>query len=403
MIHRNRYMGKIKPFINTDLIKVLTGIRRSGKSVMLELIKQELFQQKVDQKQIFHYNFEELKNAKLCEYLVLYEDIVEKIKHLKKRAYLFLDEIQEVDGWEKCINSLRVEYDCDIYITGSNSNLLSGELATYLAGRYIEFVIYPFSFEEFLESYGLYQSQVSPKEAFMKYLVFGGMPYLTNLRYEKTPCFQYLQDIYSSVVLKDIISVNTIRDIDLLQRILNYIIANIGSVFSANSISKYFKSEKRKVAPETILNYIRYCQSACLIYRAQREDLQGKKILEINEKYYMADHGLREAVYGNNERDINQILENIVYLEALRRGYNVNVGKYQDKEIDFVCEKQGEKIYIQVSYVLASEETIEREFGVYSFISDHYKKYVVSLDEINRSREGIMHRNIVEFLLLETW
>lgn len=403
MIKREIYMEKIRPFIDTDLIKVLTGIRRSGKSIMLELIKLELLEQKIDSTQFIHYNFEDIRHENLCDYHILHQEISKKLKKMKKKAYLFLDEIQEVNQWEKCINSLRVEFDCDIYITGSNSNLLSGELATYLAGRYVEFHLYPFSFCEFLENYRNFYKESDLKQAFQKYLIFGGMPYLGNLRYQEQPCLQYLKDIYSSVVLKDIVSRHSIRDIDLLQRILYYLIANIGMNFSANSISKFFKSEKRNIAPETVLNYIRYFESACLIYKLQRQDLKGKKLLEINEKYFMADHGLREALYGNNERDINQVLENIVFLEAMRRGYQVFVGKIAEKEIDFICEKKGEKIYIQVSYLLASKETIEREFGVYEQVEDHFPKYVLSLDEMNFSQNGIKHYNLIDFLLMKTW
>lgn len=305
--------------------------------------------------------------------------------------------------WEKCINSLRVTLDCDIYITGSNAKLLSGELSTYLGGRYVEFVIYPFSFSEFLELYRSIEENESIQKIFQKYLLIGGMPYLANIRYEDAPSKLYLHDLFNSVQFKDIVKRNKIRDVDLLERIIAYVITNVGTTFSANSLARFLKNEQRTVAPETILNYIKYCCDAYLFYQVKREDLQGKQILASNEKYYIADHGIREAVFGGNTRDINLILENIVYLELLRRNYKVTIGKIGNKEIDFVCNKQDEKLYIQVCYLLASDETVQREFGVYDSIRDNYPKYVVSLDEFDMSRNGIKHRNIRDFLLAEEW
>lgn len=403
MIKREMYMSRIRPFINTDLVKVMTGIRRCGKSVMLELIREELLQAGVNKSQFISINFEDMSYAHLQTAKALNDDIIERANKIEGKVYLFFDEIQEVKDWEKCINSLRVSLDCDIYITGSNAKLLSGELATYLGGRYVEFVIYPFSFAEFVELY----REIYPDEPinmiFQKYVVFGGMPYLSNIRFEKTASIQYLHDLFNSVQLKDIVKRNNIRDVDLLERISAYVMANVGNTFSATSISKFFKSEKRNVAPDTILNYIKYCCDAYLFYQVKREDLQGKQILASNEKYYIADHGIREAVFGGNMKDINLILENIVYMELLRRGYEVRVGRSGNKEIDFVCYKRDEKIYIQVTYLIASEEIIQREFGVYDDIQDNFPKYVVSLDEFDMSRDGIKHRNIRDFLLEEEW
>ncbi len=229
------------------------------------------------------------------------------------------------------------------------------------------------------------------------------MPYLANLQYADEPSIQYLTDLFNSVQLKDIVKRNKVRDVDLLERIMAYIMANIGTPFSASSLVKFLKSEKRAVFPDTILNYLKYCCDAYLFYQVKRQDLQGKQILASNEKYYIADHGIREAVFGGNMRDINLILENIVYMELLRRGYTVTVGKSGAKDVDFVCDKRGEKLYIQVTYLLASPETIEREFGVYDSIRDNFPKYVVSLDEFDMSRNGIKHRNIRDFLLADIW
>ena len=401
MLKRDEYIKKIVPFIDKDVIKVLTGIRRSGKSVMLKLLMEELKNRGINENQFIYINFENLKYRKLKNYERLYDFILNKVDDKYKSYYIFLDEIQEVEEWERCVNSLRVDEDFnfDIYITGSNAKLLSGELSTYLAGRYIEFVVYPFSFKEFFEIMKEKNKEIDLKEAFQDYVKFGGMPFLHNLDYNYEASMQYLQDLYASIILKDITQRNNIRDTDLLERIINYVIMNIGNTFSATSISKFFKSENRKVATETILNYIKACEEAFLIYRVARNDLLGKKILNVNEKYYIADHGIREAIMENNQKNINQVLENIVYFEMLRRGYNVKIGKVDNLEVDFVCKKNDETIYIQVSYLLASEDTKEREFSVLENIKDNYPKYVLSMDEFDMSRNGIKHVNLIEFLI----
>lgn len=403
MIKRESYMARIRPFIDGDLIKVLTGIRRSGKSVMLELIKDELRAHGVTEEQLVAFNFEDMRNAQLCTAEALHDELVRRAASIKGKIYFFFDEIQEVERWERCVNSLRVEMDCDIYITGSNAKLLSGELATYLAGRYVEFIIYPFSFSEFLALYHSVEPDADTRTCFNRYLTFGGMPYLANLRFDETACRQYLRDLFNSVELKDIVKRNNVRDVDMLERIIAYVTANIGTTFSSTAISKYLKNEGRRVSPETVLNYLKACSDAFLFYQVRRQDLQGKKILTVNEKYYVADHGIREAVIGGNMRDINLVLENIVFMEALRRGYSVTVGKVGEREIDFVCERHGEKCYIQVTYLLAAEETVQREFGVYEHVQDNFPKYVVSLDEFDMSRNGVRHYNIRDFLLAENW
>ena len=403
MIKRELYMKRIRPFIGLDLIKVIIGIHRCGKSVMLELIKQELVESGVNSTQFISINFEDLSYSHLQTAKSLHDEITNRAKDIDGKVYLFFDEIQEVKDWEKCINSFRVSLDCDIYITGSNAKLLSGELATYLSGRYVEFVIYPFSFKEFMELFRTIYPNNSIQQCFQKYLITGGMPYLANIQYADEPSKQYLLDLFNSVQLKDIVKRNKIRDVDLLERIIAYVIANVGTTFSASSLAKFLKSEQRTVAPETILNYIKYCCDAYLFYQVKRVDLQGKQILSTNEKYYIADHGIRKAVFGGNMRDINLILENIVYLELLRRGYKVTVGKTGEKGIDFVCDKHGEKLYVQVTYLLASEDTIKREFGAYDTIRDNFPKYVVSFDEFDMSRNGIKHQNIRDFLLAEKW
>lgn len=401
MIKRELYMRRIRPFIGGDLIKVLTGLRRSGKSVMLELIRQELIENGVSPDNIISFNFEDMRLSRLRTAEALHAEIMNRYETLSGKVYLFFDEIQEVADWEKCVNSLRVTLDSDIYITGSNARLLSGELATYLGGRYVEFVIYPFSFAEFVEIYRQKFPNADTALCFRQYMKFGGMPYLANLGYEPEPSLQYLTDVFSSVQLKDIVKRNNIRDVDLLERIVEYIVSNVGMTFSASSISKFLKSEHRSVSVETVLNYIKYCCDAFLFCGIRRQDLQSKQILATNEKYYMADHGFREAVFGNNAKDINLVLENIVCMELLRRGYSVCIGKNGDREIDFVCTKNSDRFYVQVTYLLASDDTIRREFGAYEGINDNFPKYVLSLDEFDMSRNGIIHLNLRDFLLNE--
>lgn len=397
MILREKYMSKIRPFINQPIIKVLTGIRRSGKSVMLELIKNELMNHGMDKKYFMSINLESKKNQFENTVDGIYEHVKRFVEKSNQKVYLFFDEIQEIEGWETLINAVMIDFDTDIYITGSNAKLLSGELATYLAGRYIEIKIYPFSYIEILDLFPTKNKQ----EIFQIYLVRGGMPFLYQFPIDDRSAMQYLNDIYDSIILKDIATRNKVRDIELLKRMIQFFIANIGNTFSASNISKYLKSELRSVSTETIYNYIEYCKTACFLHLVQREDLLGKKILQFQEKIYIADHGIREAVYGNNMRDINQTLENIVYMELLSRGYDVRIGKNLNNEVDFVAEEGNSRIYVQVSYLLASDETMEREFSVLESIPDNYPKYVVTMDEIDRGRNGIKHMNIRDFLLME--
>ena len=386
MVVREEYLAKIRPFIGKDIIKVLTGVRRGGKSVLLEQIWKE-----INSPNTVFLNFEDLENQHLCQYKVLHDYVCKQIGGSKEKYHLFFDEIQEVEGWEKAINSLRVKFEADIYITGSNSQLLSGELATYIAGRYVSFVVYPFSFSEF--------KMVGTNHSFDDYMVHGGMPFLSSLNFEPDISKNYLQDVFNSVVLKDIVKRNKIRDVDLLERIISYALTNIGKNFSATSISKFFKSENRQVAPETILNYLKACEDAYLLYRLKSQDINGKKILKVNEKYYVVDHGLRNAAVGTSLENYELILENIVGLELLRRGYDVYVGRVGEREIDFVGEKNGEKLYVQVCYLLNEESTIKREFGSLLAVNDNYPKFVLYKEGSFRGNyEGIPAMKIEKWL-----
>lgn len=400
MIKREHYLSQIRPFIDqVDLIKVMVGVRRSGKSVMLELIKEELLGSGVTEAQVVSINFEDMTYAQLNNATKLHEYIKARIEGNRDRSYVFLDEIQEVQDWEKCINSLRVNSNVDIYITGSNAKMLSGEYATLLSGRYVEFKIYPFSFSEYCEAKKANGNIKTNEEYFIEYVKYGGLPFLATTNLSDTAKAQYLKDIYASVLIKDIVKRNSLRDVDMLERIIAYTIKNVGCTFSANSLALYLKSEHRRASIDTVINYLNACEKAFLFYRISRNDLEGKKILQINERYYLADHGIRQALYGDNQYDIGIVLANIVCLELLRQGYKVSVGKVGEKEIDFVCEKNGKLLYVQVCYLLASEKTKEREFSVYDNIKDNYPKYVVSMDKFDMSRNGIIHKNIIDFLL----
>jgi uncharacterized protein len=400
MVTRELYMRKIRPFMHTPVVKVFTGIRRCGKSVMMELVQAELRTQGVSDSQILSLNFESAADPRVRSLDSVHAAIKEQTAlHGKEKTYLFLDEIQELSGWETLINSLLIDLDADIYITGSNARMLSGELATYLAGRYVEIRIYPFSFSEVVALLARNGNVMKQDEAFKLYLIRGGFPFLYNYPFSDADANQYIGDIFDSTILKDIAQRNGVRDIAQLRQLVLYFIANAGHSFSAGSLVKYLKNQRRAVSTETIYNYIEYCRSACLLHLVRRQDLAGKALLSTQEKIYLADHGIREALYGNNQKDIDQVLENIVYMELLRRGYEVTVGKAKNAEVDFCAAKGANVVYVQVSYLLASEETVEREFAVLETIPDNYPKYVLSMDEIDRSRKGIIHKNIRDFLL----
>ncbi len=380
-----------------NLVKVIIGMRRSGKSYRLLQEMARLHEDGITWKRKCYFKFEDDRLGSVTPRTgdALMEAFMEENPEaLADGAYFFFDEIQEVQGWEKAVNSLRVKFHADIYITGSNSRLLSGELATYIAGRYIFFVVYPFSFTEF--------QMADPALTFNQYIQYGGMPFLSSINFEPEISKNYLQDIFNSMVLKDIVKRNNIRDVDLLERIIAYALANVGRSFSATSISKFFKAENRTVAPETILNYLKACEEAYLLYRFKRQDINGKKVLKVNEKYYVADHGLREAVIGSNLQNVEIILENIVGLELLRRGYKVCVGRVGTKEIDFVGEKQGDKLYVQVCYLLSDEVTIQREFGSLLEVRDNYPKIVLYQEGSFRGNyEGIPAMRIEDWLMDE--
>ena len=402
MIKRNLYLEEIKKYINKPIIKVITGMRRSGKSMILKLIQEELQNIGIVKENIIYMNFESLTFMDIKDFEALYKHIIEKTSDKKRKIYILLDEIQEVKGWEKAINSFLVDLDVDIYITGSNANLLSSELATYIAGRYVEIKIYPLSFQEYIDfvSENNKENPLSLDEYFNQYLNFGGLPGIHIFNYNKEEIYQYLVDVYNSILLRDVITRNNIRDIELLERVVLYIMDNIGNTFSAKSISDFLRNQGRKLSVETIYNYLKALENAFIISKVQRYDIKGKNILETQEKYYLSDLGFRHAKLGYQSNDISGYLENIVFLELLRRKYKVNIGKQSNKEIDFVANLRDENLYLQVTYLLASPETTEREFSPLKSVKDNYPKLVLSMDNLPESNvEGIKRKKIIDFLL----
>ncbi|PKM66795.1 MAG: ATPase [Firmicutes bacterium HGW-Firmicutes-19] len=391
MLQREKYQILLNNYKDKPFIKVITGLRRSGKSVLLDLFIQRLYEQGIPVDHVLKINFELPENFHINEYQKLTEVVLDWAKGKKGSLYIFLDEVGRVSEWEKAVNGLHAMNAFDIYITGSNADLLSSELSTFLAGRYVEILVHPFSYREFL--------QVHKNAQLKDYLVFGGLPSISvfNLEYESS--MTVLRDSFRSAVLQDVIQRYSIRNTVVLEKLIIYLCSNTSMTFSALSISKYLKSQHVSVTVDTVLNYINILVSAFIVYKAPRYDILGKSIMKTEEKYFIADVGFREAMVGNNTKSIELILETIVYIELIRRGFQVYIGKVDQYEIDFVAVKQEYKEYYQVSYKLESPKTREREFGVYQRVSDSYPKFVISMDEVDFSSDGIIHKNITQFLI----
>ncbi len=390
MIKREKYINELLLYKNKPFIKVLTGLRRVGKSVLLDMYIEHLKDSGIDEKNILKINFELPDFFNISNYNILTDYVINWTKGKKNPFYLILDEVGRVEDWEKAVNAFHSMNIFDIYITGSNADLLSSDLSTFLAGRYVEIPVYPLSYKEFTLLY--------PKSNFNDFILFGGMPSIAVFSLDYKLSMNVLRDAFKSAVFQDIVSRHRIRNAFVLEKLILYIFQNTGKTFSALSISKYFKSQNIKISVDTILNYLSLIEDAFLIYRVRRNDVIGKTILKTEEKYYVADHGMREAIIGKNQNSIELILENIVYTELLRRGYTVFIGKVKELEVDFVAIKGNVTEYYQVCYFLGTENTREREFGVYKHIFDNYPKYVISMDEIDFSNDGINHKNIVDFL-----
>ncbi|MDD3875355.1 MAG: ATP-binding protein [Bacteroidales bacterium] len=402
MVKRNLYLNKISEFIDKPFVKVITGLRRSGKSTILILLKEELKKRNVHKEQIVYLNFESFEFSHLNTSSDLYNYVKGKVLKNGLRYYIFLDEVQMVGEWEKAVNSFLVDFNADIYITGSNSQLLSSELATYLAGRYVEFQVFTISFAELFLFKNITKDSVDIYKEFLHYLRMGGFPVLYTANYSFDTAYKIVYDIYSSAILRDTIQRNKIRDVELLERVVRYVFDNIGNNFSAKKVADYFKSQQRKVDFNTVYNYLKALEEAYIIHRIQRYDIKGKEILKTQEKYYMGDIALLYAIMGYKDRMISGILENIVMLELKRKGFKVFVGKSGLTEIDFVAEKTGQKIYVQVAYLLSEPSTIEREFSPLLKVKDHYPKYVVTMDNLWKDNiDGVIHINIADFLLMD--
>ena len=392
-ISRDNYINKITPFLYTSLIKVIVGQRRVGKSYLLyQLI--DIIKQKDKTANIIYINKELFEFDNITNYTELNDYFKSHFKN-DVHNYLFIDEVQEISEFEKCLRSIQAKNEAEIFITGSNANLLSSELSTYLSGRYIELKIYGLSYNEFLLFHSFENNEVS----FYNYLKFGGLPGLINIPLEDNVVFDYLRNIYSAILFKDVVKRNNIRNISFLENLIKYVGDNVGSLFSAKKISDYLKSQQIKVTPNLVMDYLSFIENAFFIFKVQRSDISGKKIFEIGEKFYFEDLGLRHSILGYRQNDINKILENIVFIHLKMAGYSVTIGWENGKEIDFVCERNNEKIYIQVTYLLSDEKVREREFGNLLQIKDNYPKYVLSMDKVEgNSYKGILHKNIIHFL-----
>lgn len=401
MIKRKFYLEKIVKLIDTEDIKVITGVRRCGKTVLLKQIIDELENRGIASENIIYMSFESSKYKNIRNDDDLDEFIFSKTNNLNGKIYLLFDEIQKVKNWEVSLNSYRVDLECDIYITGSNSQLLSGELTTLISGRYISINMLPFSFKELIQYHDEMHENIDEIKLFEQYLSYGGFPGLLN--YENEEKEKYLYDLYSTIVLNDILYKNKVKDLDLLERLMEFMISNIGQLFSANSISKYIKNENRKTTPHTIINYMDYARNAFIFYQIKRENIKQKRKLLISDKYYLVDSGFYFIFNGSTQRNWGQLLENIVFLELIRQGYSITIGKIQDLEVDFVCRKANQIKYIQVSQSILDENTRKREFKSLEKISDSYPKYVISMDSFDFSANGIIHLNIIDFLKSENF
>ncbi len=403
MIERPLYTKKIMSYVDTPFVKILTGVRRSGKSTILKMLMEELKQRGIAEDRILHYNFDSLEHEELKTSKALFAEIKDHLSD-KGKTYLFLDEIQEVKSWEKVVNSLMADHDVDIYVTGSNSRMMSSEISTYLTGRYVSFRIYPLSFAEYLVFRQTYTEVADPHSELPRFLRYGGFPaiHLQNYSYEEA--YTIVRDIYNSTIFTDIVKRNQIRKVDQLERIVRFVFDNIGRTFSALSISKYLKSENRTINIETIYNYLLKLESAYIIHRCSRYDIQGKALLKTQEKFYLADSALRYSVLGYSPDSVAAMLENIVYLELRRRGYDVYVGKLDNAEIDFIATRQENKLYIQVTQQIGSPETEQREYGRLLDLRDNYPKYVLRTDAFAAGNyKGIKTMHVADFLLSEEY
>lgn len=398
MIYRPMYVDRIMAYVDTPFVKILTGVRRCGKSTILKMIMEKLkTERKVSEDRIISCRYDSMEYEDMTA-KQMYTQLKERLSE-EGKTYLFLDEVQEIKGWERVVNSLTSDFDVDLYVTGSNSRMMSSEISTYLTGRYITFRIYTLSFSEYLMFKAKYAAVGDPKTELANYVRMGGFPATHLQPYSQDEIYTIVRDIYNSTIFSDIVKRNQVRKIDQLERVVKYTFNNVGNTFSAKSIADYLKSEHRQIDNETVYGYLEKLEKAYLLHRCSRYDLQGKEILKTQEKFYLADVALRYSVLGYNADSFSASLENIVYLELCRRGYSVNVGKTRDGEIDFVATRLNEKIYVQVAQEIRSEKTEKREYDRLLEISDNYPKYVLRTDEFaGGNHKGIKTVHIADFL-----
>lgn len=398
-LHRRKiYLDRIAPYIHAPVVKVITGMRRVGKSCFLRLIRQDLETLGVGEDRIIFIDMESLEFDHLRDYRALHAYVQQRFPPGAEMVYLFIDEIQMIQGWERCIASLHGSGRFDIFISGSNAGMLSSDLATALAGRYVEFPLYSLGLQEFLQFTGHGPEEGAAR--FPSYLRFGGFPVIPRLGFEEEVVYQYINSLYDTILLKDVVKRYKIRNIDLLDAITRYAFDNIGNVLSAKRVADYLKSQRLAIGVDTVQKYLGYLCSAYVLHKVRRYDIRGRRLLEIHDKYYLGDIGLRHALLGYREGDISGILENIVFLELRRRGYMVHIGKIGHGEIDFIATRAKEKAYIQVAYLLAAPETVEREFSPLLAVKDNYPKYVLSMDDLfGHDFEGVRRLHLVDFLL----
>ena len=398
MIYRPSYVDKIMAYVDTPFVKILTGVRRCGKSTILKMIMSKLRECGIPESRIVSYCFDSMEFEDMTA-KQMYSELKSRVSP-EGKTYFFLDEMQEIKGWEKAVNSLSSDYDVDLYITGSNSRMMSSEISTYLTGRYVSFRIYTLSFAEYLTFKEQYDAVGDPRQELANYIRLGGFPATHLQNYTQDEVYTIVRDIYNSTIFSDIVRRNQVRKIDQLERVVKYTFNNVGNTFSAKSISDYLKAEHRALDNETVYSYLEKLEKAYLLHRCSRYDLQGKEILKTQEKFYLADTSLRYSVLGYNADSVATSLENVVYLELCRRGYAVNIGKTSDGEIDFVATRQNEKVYVQVTQQIASEKTERREYERLLEIRDNYPKYVLRTDEFaGGNYEGIKTMHVADFLL----
>lgn len=399
LVYRPMYVDRIMAYVDTPFVKVLTGVRRCGKSTILKMIMEKLrVEGNIPDDRIISRRYDSMEYADMTA-----KQMYAELKQLLSptgRTYLFLDEVQEIKGWERVVNSLASDHNVDLYVTGSNSRMMSSEISTYLTGRYVTFPIYTLSFAEYLKFKEIYSSVADPRTELAEYVRLGGFPATHLRKYSQDEIYTIVRDIYNSTIFADIVRRNQVRKIDQLERVVKFTFNNVGNTFSAKSISDYLKSENRKIDNETVYSYLEKLEKAYLLHRCSRYDIQGKELLKTQEKFYLADTSLRYSVLGYNADTVAASLENIVYLELCRRGYTVHIGKTNDGEIDFIGTRQNEKLYAQVTQEVRSEKAEKREYHRLLEIHDNYPKYVLRADEFaGGNYEGIKTMHIADFLL----